>query len=190
MLRYLPLPMLFLSALAVAVPACRDSGSLTEPSAAARTPMTGPADRRRDRGYRPTSATLPRVTWSDGAWRVVGAGAGRSLVELDGQRVVLDGKMALDESAPYRERFRLLPDYQGCVAPHLHDRPHHQHAGRIVNVVMPKGRSVQVTDEQLRVEGTLEVREQQHAAPRLRLRAAVVEPQIDAVARGADPPRS
>lgn len=147
------------------VAAC-DRGSDVPASA----PRVGEADRSTDRGYRPTSPTAPRLSWNEtrGQWTTA---EHEPLQAFTGRVVVMEGRMALDESAAYRQRFRLVPTFEGCVAHGEHALP----PNATVEVELPEGSRVEVTDRPLRVEGTPSI-ERGVGATRLRLKAVAAEP--------------
>ena len=123
-----------------------------------------------ERGYRPTSERAPRVVWQGQEWMPADSEY-EGLDQLFGHSVVLVGRMALDESSPSRASFRLVHDYDGCVAP-----GHHRSHGDPIHVSMVDGRPIQVTDKPLAVEGVLRFRRLADGSPRLELQGAAAEP--------------
>lgn len=132
-------------------------------------PPQGPADRRTDPGFRPVDADLPRLSHEETGWQLEGEPV--DIASLAGKRVVLLGKMILGDPSPYRNRFQLGPHYHGCVDP-LAD----VHRVHVVDVQLPEGESVYVTDHRLEVEGVLEVPPTApgETTPRLAMRASRV----------------
>jgi hypothetical protein len=153
------------AALAMASLGCSDQG----PDRARPAGTAGEADRRLDPGYRETRRDLPEIEFRGGRWRAV-ADPQAGLRALVGARVVVTGRMLLDEPAPYRQRFTLVGPFSGCV-----DAYHDRHAHDAILVVLPEGETVQVTDEDLRVEGTLAAHPGPGGGPGLRLDATAVE---------------
>ena len=131
--------------------------------------MTGEADRRTDRGYRPIDPNLPRVGWDGQSWTPVGREAGAGLEEFFEQTVIIEGRMALDGSSPYRESFRMVHSFDGCVF-----KDHREHTDDIIHVTLPSGQSVQVTDKPLEVQGVLRMSRNAQGEPRLTLQATAV----------------
>lgn len=131
--------------LAVLAAACGD----TAPPAPA--PASSPYPD--DPGYVLVDRTLPRLRFQGQWFRRVGDGEPEavSLRELAGQRVILEGKMLLEDTEPYPDRFLLGPAYPGCAHPDLHELEK-----AVIDVSLPTGRRVMVTDRLLWVEGTLE----------------------------------
>ncbi|MGM0577410.1 MAG: hypothetical protein ACQEXJ_16925 [Myxococcota bacterium] len=121
-----------------------------------------------DRGWEPVDRSLPRLAHAGGLWRLGDEPLEYARGEARDREVLLEGKMVLDDSRPMRRAFWLAPHYDGCVDAHARfHRPHW------IRVVLPDGDAVQVTDEDLQVQGRL-AGEMEDG--RLRFRATAVSP--------------
>lgn len=100
------------------------------------------------RGYGVVDLSLPRLRHEGGIWRTDGGPVPMSKTGAGGKRVLLEGKMILDDSLPRRRTFWVAPHYDGCVD--KHERLHRPHW---VEVTLPEGQSVQVSDQPLYIEG-------------------------------------
>ncbi|GMV40678.1 MAG: hypothetical protein AMXMBFR64_23940 [Myxococcales bacterium] len=105
-----------------------------------------------DPGYVFVDRTLPRLRFQGQWFRRVGDGEPElvELGKLTGERVVIEGKMMLGDTEPYPRSFLIGPPYPGCVHPGEEglDRA-------VIDVVLPEGGRVQVTDRLLWAEGVL-----------------------------------
>lgn len=105
-----------------------------------------------DPGYELVDHALPRLRFQGQWFSRTGEGE-PELVELGklvGQRVIIEGKMMLGDTEPYPSGFLMGPAYPGCVHP---DEEGLERA--VIDVVLPAGRRVMVTDRLLWVEGVL-----------------------------------
>lgn len=102
------------------------------------------------RGFRPVDLELPRLHHEGGLWHLGFAPLGHVDGKDRTRQVVLEGKMVLDDSSPRRRRFWVAPHYDGCI-----DRHEKQHRPHWIEVQLPEGESIQVTDRRLFVQGRL-----------------------------------
>ena len=150
----------------IAVGGCRGDGDhAAEPAEASPYPS--------DPGYEPVDPALPHLRFH-GQWllhRGDAEPAPVSMSQLEGQRIVVQGKMLLGDTEPYPSSFVAGPAYPGCVHPNDEGFMH-----GAVQVELPPGRRVEVTDHPLLIEGTVrDVRRRGDEGPAFRLEGATVE---------------
>lgn len=129
----------------LAVAACAEQAPRTAPPPASPYPD--------DPGYVMVDPALPRLRFQGQWFSRTGAGEPElvpSIQELAGRRVVLEGKMMLEDTEPYPSAFLLGPAYPGCAHPDFRELER-----AVIDVSLPQGGRVLVTDRLLRVEGVL-----------------------------------